>query len=439
MAQNHASKLTSWKEIAAHLGRDVRTAQRWERELGLPVHRVPGTRGHSIFAYTEEIDAWLEGRDASHPGTASANSTRPSMHIHLAAVVLLLLLACGVGLWAWRARSEEKPASVTFTGSGMAAWSAGRNLLWSYDFVHPLWAVTPQDAQNRVQIADLYNDGEKEVLVAAPLCMTNQGDLSTDALYCFSSRGKLLWTHKFDEKLRMGGTEFGSRWLFGTIMADSDRTNQSVWCTAVGFPWWPSLLIQFSAEGKEIAEFVNSGHLHALNSLHNSSGSFILAGGINNEYNSAMLAVLRADQPSGTSPQSPGPFRCDDCPKGQPYRYFLFPRSEVNKVAGPPYNQTRVIQVDIMGVHVVVNEAVPDNGIGADWEIYDFSTDLVPQSVSVSDFYWEDHRRLSAEGKIKHSVEECPERTQPRTVREWSPAEGWKEIKFPPVSSSHRR
>jgi hypothetical protein len=30
--------LGSWKEIAAYLGRDVRTVQRWEKKEGLPVH-----------------------------------------------------------------------------------------------------------------------------------------------------------------------------------------------------------------------------------------------------------------------------------------------------------------------------------------------------------------------------------------------------------------
>jgi hypothetical protein len=32
-----ADRLDSWKEIAAHLKRDVRTVQRWEKEHGLPV------------------------------------------------------------------------------------------------------------------------------------------------------------------------------------------------------------------------------------------------------------------------------------------------------------------------------------------------------------------------------------------------------------------
>jgi hypothetical protein len=32
-------KMVSWKEIAAYLGREVRTVQRWENTEGLPVHR----------------------------------------------------------------------------------------------------------------------------------------------------------------------------------------------------------------------------------------------------------------------------------------------------------------------------------------------------------------------------------------------------------------
>ncbi len=50
-------RLDSWKEIAAFFGRDERTVNRWEKELGLPVHRLPGTKGR-VYAYTEELCAW---------------------------------------------------------------------------------------------------------------------------------------------------------------------------------------------------------------------------------------------------------------------------------------------------------------------------------------------------------------------------------------------
>ena len=49
--------LTSWKEIASYLGKGVRTVQRWEIELGLPVHR-PGPDRHIVIAFPSELDAW---------------------------------------------------------------------------------------------------------------------------------------------------------------------------------------------------------------------------------------------------------------------------------------------------------------------------------------------------------------------------------------------
>lgn len=50
--------LDSWKEIAYHLKRAVRTVQRWERHEGLPVHRHPHRRANSVYAYRSELDDW---------------------------------------------------------------------------------------------------------------------------------------------------------------------------------------------------------------------------------------------------------------------------------------------------------------------------------------------------------------------------------------------
>jgi len=55
--------LNSWKEIASHMGRGVRTVQRWEA-YGLPVRRVNGNRG-AVIAIRSEIDAWFATREAA--------------------------------------------------------------------------------------------------------------------------------------------------------------------------------------------------------------------------------------------------------------------------------------------------------------------------------------------------------------------------------------
>jgi hypothetical protein len=57
-------RLDSWKEIAAHLGRTVRTVQRWERDEQLPVHRHHHQRQASVYAFADEIEAWWTERPA---------------------------------------------------------------------------------------------------------------------------------------------------------------------------------------------------------------------------------------------------------------------------------------------------------------------------------------------------------------------------------------
>jgi len=62
-------RLESWKEIAVYLGREVRTAQRWEKREGLPVQRHRHVKGNSVCAFKHEIDAWRHSRNgaASEP------------------------------------------------------------------------------------------------------------------------------------------------------------------------------------------------------------------------------------------------------------------------------------------------------------------------------------------------------------------------------------
>ena len=55
-------RLDSWKAIAAYLGRGVRTVQRWERDEGLPVHRLAHEKRGSVYARRPEVDAWWESR-----------------------------------------------------------------------------------------------------------------------------------------------------------------------------------------------------------------------------------------------------------------------------------------------------------------------------------------------------------------------------------------
>ena len=58
-------RLDSWKEIAAHLGVTVRTAQRWEGAEDLPVRRHRHRKLSSAYAYADELDRWWDSRPAA--------------------------------------------------------------------------------------------------------------------------------------------------------------------------------------------------------------------------------------------------------------------------------------------------------------------------------------------------------------------------------------
>jgi Tol biopolymer transport system component len=73
-------RLDSWKEIASYLGRGIRTVQRWEREEGLPVHRLDHAKRGSVYASRRELTAWWESRrrpDAAPAATSAAASAAP--------------------------------------------------------------------------------------------------------------------------------------------------------------------------------------------------------------------------------------------------------------------------------------------------------------------------------------------------------------------------
>ena len=54
--------LTSWKEIAGFFGKSVRTVQRWERMLGLPVHRPGKNLSGIVLADPAQLEAWLRAQ-----------------------------------------------------------------------------------------------------------------------------------------------------------------------------------------------------------------------------------------------------------------------------------------------------------------------------------------------------------------------------------------
>ncbi|QDH33821.1 tetratricopeptide repeat protein [Porphyrobacter sp. YT40] len=115
-------RLDGWKAIGAHFGRERSTVIRWEADRGMPVHRIPGKGRGSVFALTEELDAWLaenpeteaEPQEATPP--AAAPSPAPSARkgpLRLALSLAAMLGVISLGAFAFsQGRTPEAPSSL---------------------------------------------------------------------------------------------------------------------------------------------------------------------------------------------------------------------------------------------------------------------------------------------------------------------------------------
>lgn len=125
--------LESWKQIAAHLKRDVSTLKRWERSEGLPVHRHRHQSRASVYAYPSELDAWRAGRAPAEEealSPAAARPGRPARAVAFLALVLLALASAGDG----------RVVGSTYAAQGEGTTS---RLVWAGPLADPLGAPAP--------------------------------------------------------------------------------------------------------------------------------------------------------------------------------------------------------------------------------------------------------------------------------------------------------
>ena len=126
--------LRSWKEIAQHMGASVRTVQRWERELSLPVRRIEARRGAVVFAFPAELENWLRSRskartplvEDSYFRTVFMDSQFPSMVVDEA----LRLVAANFAALHLLGRHDEPLLGKTLS-EVMGTGVSGSDLAWT--------------------------------------------------------------------------------------------------------------------------------------------------------------------------------------------------------------------------------------------------------------------------------------------------------------------
>jgi len=165
------SRLNSWKEVSAFLGKSERTVRRWEAERGLPVRRLPGAARSSIYVDVEELQAWLDTTvpepEVDHTPQSSdpAASNRatpwrhPAVFLALAAASVAALALITAFLFLHPPLRPVPDAARRLYAAGTADWArrTPESLNRALDEFNAAIRIAPDYADAYSGLANVYN------------------------------------------------------------------------------------------------------------------------------------------------------------------------------------------------------------------------------------------------------------------------------------------
>ena len=345
-------RLDGWKEIAAHVGRGVRTAQRWERDLGLPVRRL-GTGGAEVaYALKEELDAWLLRQSRSATDTPAPAAPPPRRERFWLAAAGLVLIIGAIGAWALLnspqpaesspAGSIREPAAIEVVGNTLSALDMEHEVIWSKPFEGPLDDFDPSTEGGRsnhrrlAAIGDFRGTGHNDVILARSSDRDRR-------LYWFDHAGSLVRTYRIDPRVTFGRERCTSI-RFSRLFTHVDSADpRAIWIAGHDLSGsFPAVLQALGPSGEMRSEYWSAGFIGAMAIVRVGGRRLIVVGSAANETGGAALAVFdRSAQ--GSSPAADAEYRCAGCPAGAPLHYLVFPRSRLQAELGENAQVVEVI------------------------------------------------------------------------------------------------
>ena len=414
-ARRPGGLLSSWKAIAAYLGVNVRTAQKWEAERGLPVRRLPGGRGR-VMASVEELDAWLEApRNAETlPAAGAAGGRRSLARTGILAGAILLALVAAAALNVFPGRV---PAGWRVVGDVLVVVDVHGRELWTKQFGYALSDYQRLSAltRNMGWVGDLDSDGEPEVLfLAHPKAGGNP------MVYCYSSSGDVRWSFQPGQKAHGFPDEFRPPYNPENLLVFRVRGGVRIAVASVHHTWYPSQVALLSGEGKLLGEYWHSGHLNSLAVTEASRDGkpLLFAGGIANGYRRAVLVALDPERLGGVSREENRDYQLPGPPALEIAR-VLFPRSCIN-VAKEPFNGVASLRVTRTELMVGVREESEHPAI----VMHRFMTDGRYKGAGLSSRFVARHNELEHAKILDHRLDE-PRETAALSQLQWlvQPAE----------------
>ena len=264
--------IDGWKSISTYIGKSAKTIQRWERESGFPIHRVPGRR--SVFALKDEVDAWLS--EQTKQENSAWNEQPPKdwgvdwlfspRHVPL---VVLLFVALALGALAVRDAgysSKPKHALGPLTakivphseGSVLTVRNAvgGQALRMKFDHNWCEFALRTPGTRMWL-ISDVNNDGLDDFIFVNPEKTIPEIDL---LLQHKDGSLKLERTLSVKETIHYQETTFEMRRVqyFDLMDLDGDHAPALLLTTQNSY-LYPALLVVITLQGKRLLVMAHPG------------------------------------------------------------------------------------------------------------------------------------------------------------------------------------
>jgi hypothetical protein len=412
--------LNGWKEIAAYFRKGVRTVQRWEVEMDLPVHRLAGPKGEVVYAVPAELDEWRRTQERGVSGSAfepdddgaSPDEVAPPAGpaarrrwLRAGSVVLGVVSLAGLA-WtglAWVSRRPH-PTDVRVAHDTATAVGADGATLWTAKLPYPVPPDNPTDpvatvgTRHRHLVADIDGDGGPEVLVAAMDEGLTRGDL-----ICLDARGRTRWTRRPDRAVTFGHGRMTAPWLPYFFSVLGQGSSAALWVSWVNRPEFGAFVERLDpATGQPTAVYWSAGYVtHLISGIFDGRPALFL-GAANNEHRGASLAVYDLDVREGAAPASNPRYACSDCPGSRPRAFLVFPKTTLARelVAQAGTLSIEEIIQDAAGqVKVVVDHSLRVAGqIAA--VMYRFDARLHPLGAETLPNFQSVRRQLEREGRL---------------------------------------
>ncbi len=382
--------LSSWKEIAAYLGVNVRTAQNWEAERGLPVRRIPGGRGR-VLASVEELAGWLQAPSAAAVSPVADEPKRAKRWPWVLVFVVMVV----VGMWSFLSWPGP-PVAWRVVGDALVVVDAGGRELWRKTFGSSLtdYRQFAAAGRNMGWVGDLDEDGEPEVVF-----LVHSKDPRTPMVYCYSRRGEERWRFVPGQRAAEFAPEFRPPYHPESVIVFRSHGMIRLAVASVHHTWYPSQVALLSGGGRLLREYWHSGHIQRLAVIGGPDRPWLCAGGMANGYRRATLVLLDPEAFGGVSREENPEYQLPGSGARELAR-VLFPRSCINRA-----RESSNGVLSLLATPEGLNVGVREEGDHPSVVVHAFAPDGQSRGAGLSSGFVDRHTELDHAKLLDHRLD----------------------------------